>query len=47
MQTFNHTTFSNAIATSNGSGVVRVVNPLVILRILVVLGLVIINLLLG
>jgi len=47
MQTSNHTIFSTAVAPSNGIGVVRVVNPLVILRILVVLGLVIINLLLG
>lgn len=50
MHTPSHTFYANSVAISNGMGVVRVVNPLVILRgpvVLLVLGLVIINLLLG
>ena len=50
MNTFNHISCFNAFALRNGTGVVRVVNSLVILRVpvvLLVLGLVIINLLLG
>jgi hypothetical protein len=46
----NHINNTDNIACRNGLGVVRAVNPLVVLRVpvvLLVLGLVIINLLLG
>ncbi len=50
MNTISHIQMKNTVANGNSLGVVRVVNPLVILRgpvVLLVLGLVIINLLLG